>query len=163
MNNTVSPLSLSVEIASHSKSIYSGRCVSLIAPCELGEMCILPRHAPVLTRLRPGELRLRLPQNEELFFYVSGGFLEVQPLAVTVLADEMLRSDEIDREAALAAKHNAEQVLSGSYLFTERDAAKIMLVKALAQLRVIEHEMASRRRGFPAATENHSLFGNLRG
>ncbi|TAN49980.1 MAG: ATP synthase F1 subunit epsilon [Methylococcaceae bacterium] len=146
MNRSTSPLYFNVDIASHARGIYSGECVSLIAPSELGELCILPRHAPIFVRLRPGELRLKDSQGAELFFYVSGGFLEVQPMAATVLADEMLRSDEIDREAALTAKREAEQVLSKSHLFTERDTAKLMLVKALAQLRVIEHELASHKR-----------------
>lgn len=143
MKNQASSLYLDVEIASQSRAIYSGQCAHLIAPGELGEMCIMPRHAPVLTRLRPGEVRLRSASGEDLFFYVSGGFMEVQASTLTILADDMLRSDEIDREAALKAKQEAEQLLD-SRLFSERDAAKLMLIRALAQLRVIEHELARR-------------------
>jgi F-type H+-transporting ATPase subunit epsilon len=156
MKNQAPSLYLDVEIASQSRAIYSGQCAHLIAPGELGEMCIMPRHTPVLTRLRPGEVRLRSAAGEDLFFYVSGGFMEVQASTLTILADDMLRSDEIDREAALKAKQEAEAVLEGSRLFSERDAAKLMLIRALAQLRVIEHELARRgNRIVPSSNPQH--------
>lgn len=134
----ISTNSLQVDIADIGRSIFSGRCTSLVAPAALGEVCILPRHAPFLTRLLPGVVRIETSEGEQQSFYLSGGFLEVKDSMVTVLADQMLRSEEIDREAALAAKREAEQVLSQSHLFTERDRAKMELVKALAQLRTLE-------------------------
>jgi F-type H+-transporting ATPase subunit epsilon len=137
--SSASPLWLQVEIADVSQQIFSGSCYSVVAPAALGEVCILPRHAPFLTRLLPGEIRLQTDQDETLRFYVSGGYMEAQRTSVTVLADQMLRSSEIDRESALEAKRRAEEVLKKSHLFTDRDQAKIELVKALAQLRVLEH------------------------
>lgn len=130
---------LQVEIAELSRSVFRGACIQLVAPAAHGEVCILPRHAPLLTRLRPGEIRLQTESGDYQFFFLSGGFLEVKDSSVTVLADSMLRSEEIDREAALAAKRRAEELLRTSRLFTERDPAKLALVKALAQLRVLEH------------------------
>jgi F-type H+-transporting ATPase subunit epsilon len=130
---------LDVEIADVSQQIFSGRCAYLVAPAALGEVCILPRHAPFLTKLLPGEVRLETDEGEKCYFFVSGGYMEVQRSSATILADRMLRSEEIDREAALEAKRHAEAVLKESHLFTERDRAKLELVKALAQLRVLEH------------------------
>lgn len=130
---------LTVEIADVSQQIFSGRCVSIVAPAAWGEVCILPRHTPFLSKLTPGEVKLRTDQDESQYFYVSGGYLEVADSTVTVLADQMLRSDQIDQEAAAAARRHAEETLKTSHLFTERDQAKLELVKALAQLRVLEH------------------------
>jgi len=130
---------LQVDIADVSQQIFSGRCAHVVAPAALGEVCILPRHTPFLTKLLPGEVRLETDQGEKRFFFVSGGYMEVQRTSATILADQMLRSEEIDREAALEAKRHAEAVLRKSPLFTERDQAKLELVKALAQLRVLDH------------------------
>ena len=130
---------LQVEIADVSQQIFSGRCAYVVAPAALGEVCILPRHTPFLTRLLPGEVRLETDVGEKCFFFVSGGYMEVQRSSATILADRMLRSEEIDREAAFEAKRNAEAILKESHLFTERDRAKLELVKALAQLRVLDH------------------------
>jgi F-type H+-transporting ATPase subunit epsilon len=130
---------LQVEIADVGQQVYSGHCMSLVAPAAFGEVCILPRHTPFLSKLLPGEIRLQTDQNERLLYYVSGGYLEVKNSTVTVLADEMLRSNEIDRAAAEAAKAKAEQLLKTSAIDSVRDVAKLELVKALAQLRVLEH------------------------
>jgi F-type H+-transporting ATPase subunit epsilon len=135
---------LRVEIADVGQALYSGFCASLTAPAALGEVCILPRHAPFLSKLAPGEIRLRTEQGEPLLYYVSGGYLEVKDSTVTVLADRMLRSDQIDREAALAAKAEAERTLKSSPIDRERDLAKVALAKAIAQLRVWEHSHALR-------------------
>lgn len=128
-----------VDIADVSQQLYSGLCLSVVAPAAWGEVCILPRHAPFLGRLVPGEIRLLTDQDERLLYYVSGGYLEVKDSEVTVLADRMLRSGEIDREAALQAKNAAEHVLKTSPIDSVRDHAKLELVKALAQLKVLEH------------------------
>lgn len=137
---------MQVEIADVGQQLYSGPCLSLTAPAALGEVCILPRHAPFLGKLVPGEIRLETGAGERLVYYVSGGYLEVKSSTVTVLADRMLRSFEIDREAALAAKARAEGVLKTSPVLRERDRAKLELVKALAQLRVLEHVDMARLR-----------------
>jgi F-type H+-transporting ATPase subunit epsilon len=130
---------LQTEIADVSRNIFSGPCLSVVAPAAFGELCILPRHTPLLAKLQPGEVRLETLEGERKNFYVSGGYIEAQRTSVTILADQMLRSEEIDREAALEAIRQAEETLKKSHLFTERDAAKLQLVKALAQLRVLEH------------------------
>jgi F-type H+-transporting ATPase subunit epsilon len=135
---------LEVRIASLSRDIYSGACRSIVAPGVQGEMCILPRHAPLMTLLSPGEVRVAPLDGEELFFYVSGGLMETEGFTVTILADEMLRSDEIDAGAAEEIRRAAELTLKKSPLFSERDQAHAALIKALAQLRVIEHELAAR-------------------
>jgi len=130
---------MQVEIADASQQIYSGLCLSLTAPAAWGEVCILPRHAPFLSKLVPGEIRLLTDRDEPLLYYVSGGYLEVKDSEVTVLADRMLRSEEIDRAAAEQAKAAAEQVLKTNPIDSVRDRAKLELVKALAQLKVLEH------------------------
>jgi F-type H+-transporting ATPase subunit epsilon len=130
---------LQVEIAEIGRLIFSGPCTKLVAPAAGGEVCILPRHTPFLSSLRPGEVRLQTATGEDQCFFVSGGYLEVRDSTVTVLADEMLRSDEIDREAALAAKEEAEAALEKtSPLLRDKDPARLDLVKALAQLQILE-------------------------
>lgn len=145
MNSPI--LYLRVDIADIARSLYSGLCTRVVAPAALGEVCILPRHAPLLTKLLPGVVRLETDRGESQSFYLSGGFMEVKNSEVTVLADQMLRSEEIDREAALAAKAEAERILRESHLFSERDRAKLELVKALAQLRTVEQMLAEFRKG----------------
>jgi F-type H+-transporting ATPase subunit epsilon len=130
---------LIVEIADINRLLFAGECLRIVVPAAGGEVCILPRHAPLLTAIRPGEIRLRDLTGEETFFFVSGGFLEVKDSAVTVLADEVLRSSEIDLERASAAREQAEQILRESHFRRERDLAKLDLTKALAQLRVLQH------------------------
>ncbi|MDD5035108.1 MAG: ATP synthase F1 subunit epsilon [Methylococcaceae bacterium] len=131
--------SMQVEIADADRQLFAGTCYSLIAPAALGEVCILPRHAPLLTKLVPGEIRLQTEQEGSLHYYVSGGYMEVQHCAVTILADRMLRSGELDRESAEEAKRKAQEVLKKSSIFSERSRAEAELIKALAQLRVLEH------------------------
>lgn len=129
---------LEVEIADVSRLIFSGGCTKLVAPAAYGEVCILFGHAPLLTRLLPGEIRLQTAAGDDRFFYVSGGFMEVQQRSVTVLADQMLRSDEIDGDAARNARKIAEAALKKSPMFKARDEARMQLIKALAQLRILE-------------------------
>jgi len=142
----ISNKNLQVEIAEVGRLIFSGPCARLVAPAALGEVCILPRHAPFLTQLRPGVLQVQAVDGERRSFFLSGGYMEVKDSIVHVLADQMLRSEEIDREAALAVQREAESVLRHSHLFTERDRAKLVLAKALAQLRVLEHAEVHRLR-----------------
>ena len=128
---------LKVDISDVSRLIFSGLFTKLIAPAAFGEVCILPRHAPLLTQLLPGEVRLQTDQGEDQFFFLSGGFMEVSNSTVTVLADQMLRSEEIVREAALGAKLNAERRLQESRLFSKRDQANLELIEATIKLRVL--------------------------
>ncbi|MFP5348640.1 MAG: F0F1 ATP synthase subunit epsilon [Gammaproteobacteria bacterium] len=128
---------LHVDIVSAEKEIYSGTAEMVFAPLATGEVGILPRHAPLLARMRPGEVRVRTG-NEELQFYVSGGMLEVQPHVVTVLADTAARAKDLDEAAALKAKERAEEALKSRK--TEMDIARAQaeLAEAVAQLRAIQ-------------------------
>jgi len=101
-------MTLHVDIVSAEKEIYSGTAEMVFAPLVTGEVGILPRHAPLLARMKPGEVRVKTA-TEELFFYVSGGMLEVQPHVVTVLADTAARAKDLDEAAAVKAKERAER------------------------------------------------------
>ena len=105
---------MQVDIVSAEAEIFSGEATMLIASAELGEVGIAPGHTPLITRIRPGEIRVQQPDDgEELDIYVSGGILEVQPYVVTILADTVMRADEIDEAAAQKAKEEAEAALAG--------------------------------------------------
>ncbi|MEW6037764.1 MAG: F0F1 ATP synthase subunit epsilon [Pseudomonadota bacterium] len=136
---------LQVEIVDVCRNIFSGRCSRVVAPAADGEVGILPRHTPFLTRLKPGEIRLRAENGEEQYFYLSGGYMEVQHWEVSILADQVLRSDEIDRDAALEAKRGAERMLRENRIPSERDRAYVELLKALAQLRLLERLSAQKQ------------------
>lgn len=135
---------LRVEIVDVCREIFSGRCSRVVAPAADGEVGVLPRHTPFLTRLRPGEIRLRTESGEDLYYYLSGGYMEVQHWDVSILADQVLRSEEIDREAALEAKRGAERMLRENRIPSERDRAYLELLKALAQLRLLERLSAQK-------------------
>ena len=102
-------MTIHVDIVSAEKEIFSGPAEMVFASAVMGEVGILPRHAPLLTQLRPGQVRIKTPSGEEEFFYVSGGMLEVQPHVVTVLADTAERAKDLDEAAAQQAKERAEQ------------------------------------------------------
>ena len=134
-----SPPLLQVDIIDVGRLIYTGPCQRIAAPAAWGEVCILPRHAPLLTALQPGEIRLQNAAGDERFFYVSGGFMEVKDSTVSILADQALRTSEIDQQRAEEAREEAEQILRETHLLEDRDVAKLELAKAIAQLRVLEH------------------------
>jgi F-type H+-transporting ATPase subunit epsilon len=129
---------MQVDIVSAEEEIYSGSAEMVFAPGVMGELGILPRHAPLLTQLRPGEVRIKTPGGEELFYYVSGGLLEIQPHVVTVLADTALRAKDLDEAAALQAKERAEQTLRDKVSEFEYAKAQAELAEAVAQLRAIQ-------------------------
>jgi len=110
----------------------------VFAPAKMGEVGIAPRHAPLLTLLKPGEVRVETPEGEEEAFYITGGMLEVQPHLVTVLADTALRGDQLDEAAALAAAQEAERALEG--VSEETDVARAMaeLEEARARYRAAQ-------------------------
>jgi F-type H+-transporting ATPase subunit epsilon len=110
----------------------------VFAPGTLGELGIAPRHAPLLTTLKPGEVRVQVEGQEEQVFYVGGGALEVQPNAVTVLADTAVRARDLDEAEALAAKQRAEEAVRGRTDKMEIAEAQAELARAVAQLRAIE-------------------------
>jgi F-type H+-transporting ATPase subunit epsilon len=131
-------MTIHVDIVSAEQEVYSGLAEMLFAPAELGEVGIAPRHAPLITKLKPGEVRVKLNDKESLAFYVSGGLLEVQPDVVTVLADTAIRAKDIDEAAALQAKARAEEMLadkSGKYDYA---VAQAELAEAVMQLRTLE-------------------------
>lgn len=133
---------LQLDIVSAERSIFSGRAKMVIVTGDQGEIGILPGHTQLLAALKPGQIRYVTPEGKEEFLYVSGGFVEVQPDIVTVLADTILRAVEIDEERAIEAKEKAEKILaSKGHKVDDYTAALIELSKALAQLRV------KRRRG----------------
>jgi len=130
-------LTLHVDIVSAEKEIYSGAAEMVFAPLVTGEVGILPRHAPLIARLKPGEVRVRTA-TEELSFYVSGGMLEVQPHVVTVLADTALRAKDLDEAAALKAKQRAEDLLQSRQANVDYARAQAELAEAVAQLRTLQ-------------------------
>ncbi|NIR61474.1 MAG: F0F1 ATP synthase subunit epsilon [Gammaproteobacteria bacterium] len=129
-------MTLHVDIVSAEREIYSGTAEMVFAPAEMGEVGIAPRHAPMLTRLKPGEVRVQTGK-EELFFFVSGGMLEVQPHVVTVLADTAMRARDIDEAAAQEAKERAERTIAERTSEFEYAKAQAELAEAVAQLRAI--------------------------
>ncbi len=126
-----------VDIVSAEKEIYSGTAEMVFAPLVTGEVGILPRHAPLLARMKPGEVRVR-SGSEDLSFYVSGGLLEVQPHVVTVLADTAQRAKDLDEAAALKAKERAEEALKSRQANIDYAKAQAELAEAIAQLRAIQ-------------------------
>jgi F-type H+-transporting ATPase subunit epsilon len=129
---------LHVDIVSAEGHIHSGEATMVFAPASMGEVGIAPRHAPLLTTLKPGTLRVQTAAGEELQFFVGGGILEVQPHLVTVLADTALRAKDADENAALKAKQAAEEKLGKAT--TELDVAKANaeLVEAAARLEFVQ-------------------------
>jgi F-type H+-transporting ATPase subunit epsilon len=131
------PLTLHVDIVSAEEEIFSGKAEMVVAPASGGEVGIYPRHAPMLTTLKPGEVIVREGGEDKLFF-VSGGVLEVQPEIVTVLSDTAIRARDLDEAKALEAKKRAEDAMKDKKADMDYARAQIELVEALAQLRTIE-------------------------
>jgi F-type H+-transporting ATPase subunit epsilon len=138
-------MTLHVDIVSAEEAIHSGVANVVYAPARMGEVGIYPRHAPMMTQLQPGEVRVETPDGEELFFFVSGGLLEVQPHVVTVLADTAIRAKDFDEAAAIEAQKKAEQAMRDSK--TDMDVAKAQaeLAQQMAQLRAIQNLRKRRR------------------
>lgn len=129
-----------VDIVSAEGEIYSGDAGMVFAPAKMGDVGIAPRHAPLLTELRAGGVRVQPADGgEELYFYVSGGILEVQPHLVTVLADTALRARDIDEAAALEAKRRAEDALRNRESLIDYARAQAELAEAVAKLSALEH------------------------
>jgi len=129
---------IKVDIVSAEGEIYSGEASMVFAPAKMGEVGIAPRHAPLLTVLKPGEVRVQTPEGEEEAFYITGGMLEVQPHLVTVLADTALRGDQLDEAAALAAQQEAEKALEGISEETDIGRAQAELEEARARYRAAQ-------------------------
>ncbi len=127
-----------VDVVSAEEEIFSGLVEMLFAPGEMGDLGIMPRHSPLLTSLKPGELRLQLPDGNDQFIYVSGGMLEVQPHVVTVLSDTAVRAKDIDEAAALEAKEKAENALKDQNSEIDFALAESQLAEAVAQLHLLK-------------------------
>jgi F-type H+-transporting ATPase subunit epsilon len=131
-------MTVHVDIVSAEGAIHSGMAAMVYAPGEMGELGIAPRHTPLITRLKPGDVRVEDDKGGMEHFYVSGGMLEVQPDVVTVLADTAIRAQNIDEAKALEAKRRAEDALAGKTAEFEYAKAQAELAEAIAQLRAIE-------------------------
>lgn len=126
------------DIVSAHEKIYSGDAAMIFATGVVGELGISPRHAPLITQLKPGPVRVLQPDGEEAFFFVGGGILEVQPHIVTVLADTAVRADDLDEAAAVRAKEEAERELQDRTGDMEVAEAQAKLAEAIAQLQALE-------------------------
>ncbi|MBK6597024.1 MAG: F0F1 ATP synthase subunit epsilon [Proteobacteria bacterium] len=130
--------SIHVDIVSAEGEIFSGAAKMVFVPATEGELGITPRHAPLLSLIKAGEVRVQTPDGQEQFFFVGGGALEIQPRKVTVLADTALRAKDVDEAAALAAKQRAEEMLAGKVDRIEQAEALAELARAAAQLKFIQ-------------------------
>ena len=139
------PATMQCHIVSAEEEIYAGRITMLSVTGSVGELGILPGHAPLLTGIRPGPVRLRDEDGEEDVFFASGGYLEVQPGIVTVLADTALRADDIDEAAALEARQEAERALSEAAAEIDYGRVEAQLAAATAQQRTLEELRKLRR------------------
>lgn len=138
-------MKIHVDIVSAEGEIYSGTAEMVFASAVEGDVGIAPRHAPLLTRLRPGEVRVRDENQNEEFFYVSGGILEVQPHIVTVLADTAERAKDIDEAEAQEAKRRAEERLQQTESDIDYARAQAELAEAAARLRAVQKLREGRR------------------
>ena len=128
---------MTVDIVSAEAEIWSGTAKMLFAPAVMGEGGVMPKHAPLLTKIKPGEVRVINEEDEEEFFYVSGGMLEILPSGVTVLADTAQRAHDLDEAAALEAKELAEKMLQDRKDDIDYATAEAQLAQAIAQIEAI--------------------------
>lgn len=131
-------ITMHCDIVSAEQSLYSGLAEMVIATGTLGEVGIAPGHAPLLTTLKPGVIRVKQPQNKEEVYYVSGGVLEAQPDVVTILADTATRAADLDEVAVAAAKEKAERAMAERQADFEYSLAAKELARAVAQIRAIQ-------------------------
>ena len=127
-----------LEIVSAETAIFSGEATMVVAPGKDGDLGIAPKHTPLLTTLRPGEVEVHKEGKDKEYIYVTGGILEVQPHMVTILADSATRSDELDEEAALEAKNQAEQALQGADKKEDLEQAQAQLAEAAARYSAVK-------------------------
>jgi F-type H+-transporting ATPase subunit epsilon len=129
---------IQVDIVSAEGEIFAGPAAMVFLPASEGDIGVAPRHAPLLTLLKAGEVRVKTPEGEELSFFVGGGVLEIQPQRVTVLADTAARAKDVDDAAAGAARQRAEEVLAGQVDKLTQAQALAELQRAIAQLKMIQ-------------------------
>ena len=131
-------MTMHINIVSAENEIYSGTVTQVFAPAEMGEVGIMPRHAPMLSTLKPGIVRVISQEGEEQTFFVSGGILEIQPHVVTILSDTALRAADIDESAALEAKSRAEAAMKDKASEMDYARAKTELIEAVAQIEALK-------------------------
>ncbi len=131
-------MTMHLNIVSAENEIYSGTVTQVFAPAEMGEVGIMPRHAPMLSTLKAGLVRVVLQDEEEQSFFVSGGILEIQPHVITILSDTALRADDIDEAAALEAKAHAEAAMKDKASDMDYAKAKAELLAAVAQIEALK-------------------------
>jgi F-type H+-transporting ATPase subunit epsilon len=128
---------IQVDIVSAEEQIFSGEAYMVYAPAVMGEVGIAPRHTPLISPLKPGEVRLDMGDGNEEFFFISGGILEVQPHLVTVLSDTAIRAHDLDEAAAIEAKKRAEEAFADQQDDLDVAKAKAELLAAAAQIAAI--------------------------
>ena len=131
-------MTMHLDVVSAEKEIFSGTINAVFAPAKMGDVGIYPRHSPLITHLRPGELKIEIDGHEDQYLYVSGGILEVQPHVVTVLSDTAIRAEDLDEAKALEAKQRAEDAIKDKKSDFDAAKAQAELVRAAQQLRMIE-------------------------
>lgn len=129
---------MQLDIVSAESEIFSGRVNAVFAPAIMGDVGIYPQHTPLVTRLKPGELKIEIDGEENQHIYVSGGMLEVQPDIVTVLSDTAVRAEDLDENLALEAKQKAEEMLADRQADIDSARALAELAEANARLRMID-------------------------
>ena len=127
-----------VQIVSAEKDLFDGEATLVVATAVYGEIVILPNHAPLLAELKPGQVRLHLEDGTETVFYISGGFLEVQPNLIIILADTAMRAENVDEASAMAAKERAEKLLGQHAEDIDYARARADLAEALAQISALQ-------------------------
>ena len=131
-------MTMHLDIVSAENEIFSGRAEIVVAPAIMGEVGIHARHTPMLTPLKPGEVKITKQGGEEEFIYVSGGMMEVQPSTVTILSDTAVRAHDLDEAAAMEAKQAAEEAIANREGDMDIAEAQSKLLEAVAQLQMIE-------------------------
>lgn len=129
---------IKLEIVSAEEELFSAEVEMVYAPAEMGEVGISPKHTPLITKLKPGDVRAQINKDEMKTFFVSGGILEIQPNEVTILSDTALREDDLDEQRALEAERLAQEAMKNSESETDAEKAKSELLQAAAQLRLIK-------------------------
>ena len=132
-------MTVHVDVVSAEEQIFSGLAEFVVVPGEMGELGIYPRHTALLTRIKPGAVRIKRPdQEQEELVYVSGGMVEIQPSVITVLADTAIRGADLDEARALEARQAAEEAMQNRTSDIDYAAAQAELAEAIAQLRAIQ-------------------------
>ena len=129
---------IKLEIVSAEEELFSGDVEMIFAPAEMGEVGITPKHTPLITRLKPGDVRAKISHSEDKTFFISGGLLEIQPNVVTILSDTAIREDDLDEERAKQAQKRAKQAMEKTDSKLDLARAKAELAQASAQLRIIK-------------------------